>query len=252
MVEKPLAADLAGADGVVEAAGRGGGRVMVNWPFAWWAPFQAALAAAGRGDIGRVWQTRYRAAHQGPKEHGCSPQFYGWLYDPHLNGGGALADYACYGAALARTLIGVPDRVTAAAANCCRSYLSSEDNAVVVMHYPHALATAEASWSQSGVLTSYVTVVCGTDATLLVEPGPEGRLLRADDAHPSGRALDVPGLAPSRQSASAHFLHALRSGEPFMDLCTLGVARDAQAVVEAASRSAASGATVPVAAPRRA
>ena len=36
---------------------------------------------AQAGEIGQLWQVKYRAAHQGPVELGCSPQFWEWLYD---------------------------------------------------------------------------------------------------------------------------------------------------------------------------
>ena len=52
------------------------------------AKVQHALALAQSGEIGEVWQVRYRAAHQGPKEMGASEHFCDWLYDPNRNGGG--------------------------------------------------------------------------------------------------------------------------------------------------------------------
>ena len=67
---------------------------------------------AQAGEIGQLWQVKYRAAHQGPVELGCSRQFCEWLYDEELNGAGALMDYCCYGAVLAEVLLGKPDQVT--------------------------------------------------------------------------------------------------------------------------------------------
>ena len=65
LIEKPLAANLAGADELLQAANTTGKRLMVNWPIAWWPQVQHALALAQSGEIGEVWQVRYRAAHQG-------------------------------------------------------------------------------------------------------------------------------------------------------------------------------------------
>ena len=78
---------------------------------------QHALDLAQSGEIGEVWQVRYRAAHQGPKEMGASEYFCDWLYDPNRNGGGALMDYCCYGAVLSRVLLGRPHSVTAVTGN---------------------------------------------------------------------------------------------------------------------------------------
>src|SRR5262249_6574529 len=140
LVEKPMAADLAGADRMLAAVRRAGARLMVNWPFAWWPQMQHALRLARDGELGNLWQVKYRAAHAGPREIGCSPYFCEWLYDPRRNGAGALMDYCCYGAALARCLLGVPARVSAVAGRFVKEDILVEDNAVLVMTYPHGLA----------------------------------------------------------------------------------------------------------------
>jgi predicted dehydrogenase len=242
LVEKPMAANLTGADKLLEAVRIAGVRLMVNWPFAWWPPLQHALHLVEQGAIGRVWQTRYRAAHAGPREMGCSAAFSEWLYNPALNGGGALIDYCCYGALLARVLLGVPSRVTGVKGRVCKEDLRAEDNALLVMSYPQGLALAEASWTQIGHLTSYVTAIYGTTGTLLVEPGERGRLLLATADKPDGTVVKVPPSPAHLLSASAHFVHALKSGRPFHPLCQDRMARDAQEILEAGLTAADSGA----------
>ena len=49
-----------------------------------------------------------------------------------------------------------------------KEYVLVDDNAVIVMQWPRAIAIAEASWSQIGHLTSYVTAIYGTEGTLLI------------------------------------------------------------------------------------
>src|SRR5271154_2269817 len=49
LTEKPLAADLAGAERMLAAVRRAGVRLMVNWPFAWWPQLQHALHLARSG-----------------------------------------------------------------------------------------------------------------------------------------------------------------------------------------------------------
>jgi predicted dehydrogenase len=244
LVEKPMAADLLGADRLLAAARRNGVRLMVNWPFAWKPQMQRALQLAKSGELGRVWQVRYRAAHEGPLEHGCSPYFVQWLYDPELNGGGALIDYGCYGACLATYLLGSPSRVVAMGGRLCKEDILAEDNAVIMMSYPRAMAMAEASWSQQGLLTSYVAVIYGTKGTLLVEPGDEGRLLLADKENPQGLPLALPPLETQMTNASANFLHGIETGDEFAPLCEARTARDAQEILEAALMSIDSGGDV--------
>jgi predicted dehydrogenase len=187
---------------------------------------------------------RYRAAHAGPREYGCSKFFCDWLYDLELNGGGALMDYCCYGAALSKCLLGMPSRVFGAAGRLRKEYAEVDDNAVVVMSYPRALSIAEASWTQIGNLTSYIPVLYGSTGTLLVEPGKKGRLRLADGSHPDAIELEVPEPAREDRSASAHFVHCLESGMPFMELCSDRVARDAQEILEAGIESVRTGSEV--------
>jgi predicted dehydrogenase len=244
MIEKPLAANLEGADHLLAAARNHRARVMVSWPFAWWPPLQAALALAANGKIGRVWQVKYRSAHAGPREMGCSKYFYDWLYDEDLNGAGAFIDYCCYGAALARAVLGMPSRVTGIAGRFCKEDIVVDDNGVLIMTYPNALAIAEASWTQIGHLSSYVTWLYGTEGTLMVEPGDQGKLVLATAKEPNGKQVKVSRLPAHMRHASAHFVHCLRTGEDFTPLCNDRIGRDAQEILEAGLISAEEGADV--------
>ena len=160
LVEKPMAADLAGAEEMMSAMKETGARLMINWPFAWWPQLQHAIRLAQEGAVGRIWQVKYRAAHEGPRELGCSEYFCEWLYDAHLNGAGALMDYCCYGSALACVLLGKPQTVSGVKARLCKTDIEVDDNALFTMQYPDAFATTEASWTQVGKLTAYnVTIL---------------------------------------------------------------------------------------------
>jgi predicted dehydrogenase len=245
LVEKPMAADLAGARRMQAAASRAGVRLMVNWPVAWWPQMQTAFALIAAGRIGRIWQVKYRAAHAGPRAMGCSKWFCDWLYDPARNGAGALVDYCCYGAALSCALLGPPRRVTGFARRLGPRNTGVEDNALLVMEHPGALSLAEASWTQVGDLTSYVTMIYGSKGTLVVEPPPGNRLLLATKQAPAGVEVKLHRQPAHLRSASAHFVHALRSGADFFPLCRAEVALQAQGALEAGLRSAAMRPTSP-------
>jgi predicted dehydrogenase len=232
LIEKPLAADLEGAERLLAAVESAGVRLMVNWPFAWWPQMQHALHLAGSGEIGDVWQVKYRAAHAGPKELGCSEFFCEWLYDPHLNGGGAYMDYCCYGAALARTLLGMPEHVTAVVGRLVRDDMQAEDNGVLLMSWPHATAVSEGSWTQAGNLSSYIATIYGTRGTLLVEPRSGGRLLLATSDHPMGEPVEVPPPSDEWAAPVAHFVHCVRTEEEIMPLCSSAVGRDVQEILQ--------------------
>ena len=88
--EKPMAATLAQAERMLRASENGGDTAadqladgLGAWPFQEW---ERRLLA---GDIGDIFYLKYRSAHNGPKEIGCSPYFYEWLYDAEKNGAGA-------------------------------------------------------------------------------------------------------------------------------------------------------------------
>jgi predicted dehydrogenase len=243
LVEKPMAASQSGAQRMLKATRAANVRLMVNWPFAWRPQLQHALHLAKSGQLGDLWQVKYRAAHEGPRELGCSSYFCEWLYDAARNGpGGAFTDYCCYGALLARVLLGNPASVSAVGGRLIKTDIDVGDNAILLMKYPHALAVSEGSWTQIGKLTAYTTAIYGTRGTLFIEAGNEGRLLWADAEHPEGREVAVPQPPTAMRTATNHFVACLDSGEPFCDVCHEQHGHDAQAILEAGARSLRSGA----------
>jgi predicted dehydrogenase len=241
MVEKPMAADLAGAVRMAGAAAEHGTLLMINWPFIWWSTLQHALHIISSGGIGEVRQVHYRAAHAGPREAGCSPAFAGWLYDPHKNGSGAMMDYCSYGAALACLVLGLPSRVTAVAGRLQKLDLYAEDNAVVVMQHAAAISTSVGSWTQIGQMTSYVPTFYGDSGTLVVQ---HNRLWLATHQEPAGVAVEVPKPPPAHRSSGACFIHHIRSGEPLTGIGSPAVGLATQEVMEAALVSVREGRAV--------
>lgn len=238
LVEKPMAASGEGAARMRTAVREASVRLMVNWPFAWWPQMQHAIRLATEGEIGDIWQVRYRAAHAGPRELGCSEFFCEWLFDPARNGpGGAYVDYCCYGALLARVLLGIPSEVTAVSGRFVKQEQTVDDNAVLVMKYPNGLAVSEGSWTQVGSLSAYSTVIYGTQGTLMLEPRHGGRLFKATQESPAGEVVDVPAPVASLETATAHFLHGIETGETYWALCHDEQGYDTQRILDAGAKS---------------
>lgn len=233
MIEKPMAANLEQAEAMLSAAKKQNVCLMVNWPFAWWPQMQHAITMAKAGEIGEIWQVKYRAAHAGPKELGCSDYFCDWLFDPELNGAGAMMDYCCYGCVLSSVLLGMPESITGIAGQYRPESLGVEDNAMIIMQYPKAMATAEGSWSQIGKLTAYTTVIYGTKGTLLVEPQKKGRLMLATESQPLGEEVKVQCPVLHLQTATEHFAYCIQNGEEPWDLCHPQAGLEAQRILEA-------------------
>lgn len=244
MVEKPMAASLAGAERMIDAAHKADVRLMVNWPVVWRPQVQAALAIVGRSEFGRIWQITHRAGHGGPQVE-CSPYFREWLVDRDRNGAGALIDVCCYGVNLANMLLGRPSQVTAVVGRLREPESPVEDNAIVVMSYPHAMATAEGSWGQIGQpTTGYLATIWGTGGSVILGPGRGGRLWTTTAQRPECVEIAPPQPEPHMANGTAHFLWALATGSEFHPLCRAEACRNTQEVLEAALLSARTGAAV--------
>jgi predicted dehydrogenase len=247
LVEKPMAATLEQADRMLIAARQSGITMMVNWPIAWSPALNTALDIARRGDIGEIFKVRYRAAHQGPKELGCSPFFYEWLYDKKRNGAGALMDYCCYGANYAAYLLGRPNAVTGIAGRFVKDYITVDDNAVILAKYTHGLAICEASWTQYGF--GYELMINGSSGSVRCD---RITVEVADERQKNGCEIAVSELPPEKQNAATYFLTCLQEQRPVEGICNPVVTRNAQEILEAGIIASETGVavTIPVMSPR--
>lgn len=235
--EKPMAATLSQANRMVAAAQKAGVQLMVNWPTAWSPAFQEMDRLLLSGAIGQIRYFKYRSAHNGPKEIGCDPAFWGWLYDGEKNGAGAFMDYCCYGAAMAARYLGLPKKVTGLRGVLAKDYPLPDDNAIIALQYEHAFAVAEASWTQ---VTGYVTgnpMAYGSEGALCLQGGKVHLLKPGKPVE----ILDPPATAAPRRTAPEYFLHCLETGAPIEGVCAAAVSRDAQEILEAGLRAADSG-----------
>lgn len=237
LVEKPMAATLEQADRMLFATQKVGVLLMVNWPTAWSPAFAEAVRMAKRGDLGQIFKVRYRAAHQGPQELGCSPYFCEWLFDKRRNGAGALMDYCCYGANYAAYLLGRPNAVTAIAGRFIKESIPVEDNAVVLAKYHHGLGICEASWTQHGF--GYELMIHGSRASVR----SDGKSLQYSDGTQS-KDLALPALSSDSNSAASYFLTCVIEGKQIEGICNPVVSRHAQEILEAGVLAAETGTTV--------
>ncbi len=150
MLEKPLAINMKDALAMAAAANQSGIQIIVDYETSWYSSIQTAHTIVhDRHAIGDVQQITVVAGNQGPKEAGCSDAFLNWLTDPALNGGGALTDFGCYGAGLITWFMDGqrPDSVLAVAQHIKPEvYPRVEDEATIIVTYPHAQGIIQASW----------------------------------------------------------------------------------------------------------
>ena len=150
MMEKPLAVSYADAQAMAAAAQRGKIHVLVNYETTWYRSNHAADDLVRGGSLGDIRKIVVHDGHRGPKEINVQPEFLTWLTDPKLNGAGALFDFGCYGADLSTWLMnGQPPLSVTAVTNTIKPdiYPKVDDEAVIILKYPKAVAIIQASWN---------------------------------------------------------------------------------------------------------
>ena len=151
MMEKPLAVNMDHARAMETAARKGGIQVIVNFETTWFPAYQAAYALIhDQHAIGDIRKIVGHDGHRGPIENRSPPEFLEWLTDPVLNGGGAVMDFGGYGAGLMTWLMD-GQRPTSVFAVVQRIkpdvYKNVDDEATIVLTYPHAQGIIQASWN---------------------------------------------------------------------------------------------------------
>ncbi len=148
MMEKPLAVSVEEGRAIASAAASAGIPVIVNYETTWYRSNRQAFE--DREDIGGVRKVVVHDGHQGPKEIGVQPEFFAWLTDPAQGGAGALFDFGCYGADLITWLMDGQRPITVTAVTQQMKptiYPKVDDEATVIVTYPHALGIIQASWN---------------------------------------------------------------------------------------------------------
>jgi len=151
MMEKPLAVSVEHARAIKEAADRSGIQVIVNYETTWYAS-HAAIWQQMKVEkrAGLIRKMVAMDGHQGPQEIGVGPEFFKWLTDPVVDGGGALFDFGCYGANLMTWLMDNerPLAVTALTrTNKPAIYPRVDDEATILLQYQAAQGIVQASWN---------------------------------------------------------------------------------------------------------
>jgi predicted dehydrogenase len=257
VTEKPMAATLSEALGMVRAARANNVELMVNWPSTWRPAIRKVKDLLNEGAIGDLLEVKWRnGASTGPPPRGehLSGKEKGSEWWRHMaQGGGALLDYCCYGACLARWFIGEP----AVAAygiqvNLTSHYGDADDNAIIVVRFPSSLAILEGTWTTWNVGVPTGPIVYGTRGTLVVTQrrhGENERPTQVVEVHTTrshgltepDQVLEGEPLPEGRQTLAREFLHHLETGEPLHP--TLGIAQNLEtmAILDAGIRSAATG-----------
>ncbi len=243
MMEKPLSVDLDQAHAMQAAARRGHIQVMVNYETTWYSSNAMAFSeATTKGSLGPIRKMVAHDGHRGPKEIGVSPEFLDWLTDPVRNGAGALYDFGCYGADLMTWLMRGerPVAVTAVVGHDKPAiYPKVDDEATIVVTYPHAQGIIQASWNWP--FDRKDLEVYGADGSLTTILSDRVRL------HLPGRneeEVEAPPLDPREADSLSHLSAVVRGEMAPAGLSALDLNVTVMEILTAARESAASGHTV--------
>jgi len=244
MVEKPLTISLDDALAIRHTARHYHIHVLVNYETTWYASNRAAYEEAESGRLGPIRRVVVHDGHQGPKEIGVPPEFLSWLTDPAQNGAGALYDFGCYGVDLMTWMMRgeTPVSVTAVVNHDKPEiYPRVDDDATIVLAYPHAQAVIQASWNWP-FSRKDMEVYGATGYAITVESDK----LRVRHEHDAQERLStVPQLSPPENNSLNYLAAVLRgNAEPKADLSALDTNVVVMQILDAARESAHTGKTV--------
>lgn len=261
VTEKPMSNTLSGALRMVRAAEANNVKLMINWPISWSPATRTMKKLIDSGIIGDVWEIKWRnGASMGPLSYGKGADAVTdaekgaeWWHSSAA-GGGALLDYCCYGACVSRWYLGSPAvSAIGISANLASPYGDADDNAVITVRFPKALAILEGTWStfNTGVATG--PIAYGTKGTLVTSVRRHGgdhslptsvievyTSRSYEPGHPD-EVVDGEPLPEGRTTLAEEFIHHLETGEPLHPTLDPYMNLEMMAILDAGIRSVKSG-----------
>lgn len=186
LVEKPMAPTLEACQRMVEAAQRNGRLLTVGFNHRYFDAVKRVREAITSGAIGTLTHVKGFTGHTGLSEFKA-----GWMYDPAVMGGGALADNGVHMLDLCRHLMGDVSEVYGHASSSVWNLGAAEDNAFALLRSDAGVVgSLHASWSEwkgyrfhieaygdRGMARAYYAPMMST-VIQLDQPGGKGRTER--------------------------------------------------------------------------
>lgn len=150
MVEKPLSISAEEGRHMQALAAKHKVHLLVNYETTWYPTVHETKALLEQGKVGPLVQLMVRDGHKGPQRINISNEFFSWLTDPVLNGGGAITDFGCYGANIATWLLkGQRPRAVMAVTQQLQPSANPkvDDEATIILIYDSCKVTLQPSWN---------------------------------------------------------------------------------------------------------
>ncbi|PZO78528.1 MAG: gfo/Idh/MocA family oxidoreductase [Mesorhizobium amorphae] len=261
LVEKPFAASVADADRMIAAMKRGGGKLAINWPLAWYPSHNTARRLVVEGAIGDLIEVHFYDGNRGPLYHGAdkaevsdeavaAAKPNSWFYK-RASGGGSLLDYVGYGVTLGTWFMDgrAPEEVTCITDE--PNGLEVDEHSVTVCRYASGLSKFETRWGTfSDPWTQQPQPKCG-----FVLVGTRGTISSYDyDDHVTIQTRAEPALCPvpvdviaaPRRKPVEYMLHAIAHDRPIEGPLDPALSRIGQQITDSAVLSAREKRTVPL------
>jgi len=252
MLEKPMATNLSDALKMYRVAEINKSLLWVNWPVAWRYGFHTAKRLLQDGVIGNIIEIKTRMGHTGPLNWGLgqigldekaegvtiAEKASTWWYQTGA-GGGAMADYCCYGCLVARWFAGEPAVAASGMRINSRMPLGdAEDNAVILARFPKIYAVIEGTWTTPSH-TFKSPIVYGDEGSLVVDY-TNGNVYHYKT---DGSVVEIEKETPPAHllSPAAAYVHHMDTGEPLHEVLRPEMNLEAHALLGAGIRSASSG-----------
>jgi predicted dehydrogenase len=251
IIEKPMAADLTGAEFINGLSVKYGIEILVNWPVAWRPYLMQMKKAIDEKLCGDLIKVRYLNGHTGPlgkgaRHRGVSADAQDmtdcersriWWYKSET-GGGATLDILCYGCYFSRWFFGkLPIGVTAIGMNIATPYADCEDNTAAIFRYDGKMATVEGSWTIPRLIVPAGPEAICTDGAVFCRGGADsGQFI--DSCTLYGESIAVPDyVQPDMMKnmpwhLASHKLHGTPLFETLLPEFNLDVMRMLDAVIK--------------------
>lgn len=252
-VEKPMAASFAEALRMSRAVQAAGTTLVVNWPMTWSPAARTAKRLLSEGVIGRILEVKLRLGHTGPLGPGAAhagvdetaapmtgPERGATWWHQKATGGGAMLDYCCYGAMIARWYIG--EQATAAMgmrANLNSHWGDADDNGAMLVRFPQAMALLEGSWTTFDHGVPGGPIIYGTEGTMVVSD--KKGTIRVERGGGRSESFDCDPLPAGRAQIAEEYLHHLDTGDPLHPTLEMNFNLEAMAILGAGVRASETG-----------
>ena len=257
VIEKPMSVTYREALEIRDAVRKAGVEAMVNWPVIWRPYIHHELAVLESGIAGKLQKVYYINGHTGPLGVGArhrgvdaaaeemtdEARASTWWYQEGT-GGGAFLDIGCYGFfynTWARPASDRPLKVSAFAENVGTPFMPRKvpDNMAAVIAYPDSYGVIEGTWTMPQSFLPTGPVFCCSEGVVFTTAEKD---VKAVDL--TGKEIPLPAwkVPDHIENLVGHYAAAKAAGTPLLRPVTLDFNLRVASLLDAAMRSAASGA----------